>query len=98
MQSYLSLLNTSSYDAVRRLTWDLALIHYEACETLLEKDKHMEAQPCINDALQFLGQYNDAEVHLTNDKPFVSADYSRFNPFKTAKQYDHKLVDARKLR
>ena len=98
MQSNLSLLNTSSYDAVRRLTWDLALIHYKACEDLLGKDNHMEAQPCINSALQFLGQYNDAEVHLTNDKPFVSADYSKNNRFKTAQQYDHKLVDARKLK
>ena len=98
MQSNLSLLNTSSYDAVRRLTWDLALIHYEASVTLLEEGNYTEARTCIDSALQFLGQYNDAEVHLTNDKPFVSADYSKNNRFKTAQQYDHKLVDARKLK
>ena len=89
-------INTSSYDAVRRLTWDLALIHYKACEDLLGKDNHMEAQPCINSALQFLGQYNDAEVHLTKDEPFASANYTENNPFQTPKQYSYKKEDAQK--
>ena len=40
MQSNLSLLNTSSYDAVRRLTWELALTDFKESKTLLDKGNY----------------------------------------------------------
>ena len=92
------MINTSSYDAVRRLTWELALIHYKASEDTLknDKDNHTVARTYIESALQFLGQYNDAEVHLTKDEPFANANYTENNPFQTPKQYSYKQKDAQK--
>ena len=98
MQSMCAMILTSSYDAVRRLTWELAMIDFEASDSLLKKGKYAEARTCIDSALQFLGKYNDAEVHLTTDEPFISVDYSQNNPFQTPKQYQYKLEDAQKLK
>ena len=51
MQSMYVKINTSSYDALRRLSWELAENHFKASVTKLEKDSHKEARMRITDAI-----------------------------------------------
>jgi hypothetical protein len=51
MQSMYVKINTSSYDALRRLSWELAENHFKASVAQLEKDSHKEARMRIEDAI-----------------------------------------------
>ena len=57
-------INTSSFDALRRLSWELAKNLFKASVTQLKKDNFKEALMSIEDANQYLGRYKDAENHL----------------------------------
>ena len=65
MQKVYANINTSSFDALRRLSWELAENHFKASVTQFEKDNLKEALMSIKDAIQYLGRYKDAEDHLT---------------------------------
>ena len=87
MQKVYAKINTSSHDAMRRLSWELAKNHFKASVTQLEKGSHQEAKMSINEALQYLDRFNDAESHLKKNEPFVSANYSKNNSFKDSDEY-----------